>query len=179
MNHQQHSGHESTQDSMPWPHGSIERVGGNEINASAHSLHPEDGGSMVIRNVGTLLCHYTSQPRRPRLESLSSWKSQNSQQETGSKSKSITVKINVFGLYCCGRPDRRAGHSDPTPLRPRGTSTTSSLQRTEKWWRVERKGTYMWGPLDKTAPITVKTLDTHCTPWNMGGVLSFYLQEQP
>jgi len=39
------------------------------ILLSLFSLHPEDGGNMVIRNVGILLHHYTtSQPRRPRLE---------------------------------------------------------------------------------------------------------------
>jgi hypothetical protein len=33
-----------------------------------HSLLPEDGGSMELRNVGILSQHYTaSQPRRPRL----------------------------------------------------------------------------------------------------------------
>jgi hypothetical protein len=42
-----------------------------EYTASEH----EDGGSMVLRNVGILPQHYTaSQPRRPRLESTSSWK---------------------------------------------------------------------------------------------------------
>jgi hypothetical protein len=39
--------------------------------------HPEDGDSTVLRNVGILPQHYTaSQPRRPRLESSSLWKSQ-------------------------------------------------------------------------------------------------------
>jgi hypothetical protein len=35
------------------------------------SLHPEDGGSKFLRNVGVLQQHYTaSQPRRPQLELL-------------------------------------------------------------------------------------------------------------
>jgi len=39
---------------------------------------PEDGGSMVLRNVGILTQHYTaSSPRRPRHETSKSWKSQN------------------------------------------------------------------------------------------------------
>jgi len=33
----------------------------------------EDGGSIALRNVGTLQYHYTSQPGTPRLESSSSW----------------------------------------------------------------------------------------------------------
>jgi hypothetical protein len=34
-----------------------------------HSLHPEDEGNMVLRNVGILTHHYTtSQPRRRRYE---------------------------------------------------------------------------------------------------------------
>jgi len=42
-------------------------------------LHPEDGGSMVLRNVGILPQHYTaSQRRKSRLESLPPWKFQNS-----------------------------------------------------------------------------------------------------
>jgi len=33
------------------------------------NLHPEDGGSTILRNVGMLSQHYKlSQPRRPRLE---------------------------------------------------------------------------------------------------------------
>jgi len=37
-------------------------------------LHPEDGSSMVLRNVGILSQHYTtSQPRRPVPESPPSW----------------------------------------------------------------------------------------------------------
>jgi len=38
------------------------------------SLHPEDGGSMVLWEVGILSQHYTaSEPRRPRLESSPLW----------------------------------------------------------------------------------------------------------
>jgi hypothetical protein len=42
----------------------------NTENASfVTSLHPEDGGSMVLRNVGILSQHnMESQPRRPQLE---------------------------------------------------------------------------------------------------------------
>jgi len=37
---------------------------------AATSTHPENGGSIVLRNVGILPQHYTvSQTRRPRLES--------------------------------------------------------------------------------------------------------------
>jgi len=44
-------------------------------------LHHEDGGSMDLWNVGTLLEHYTaSQPRRPQRETSPPWKSQNSQE---------------------------------------------------------------------------------------------------
>jgi len=40
-----------------------------------HSLHPEDGGSNVIQNVGILPQHYmATQPRRPQLEPLLLWK---------------------------------------------------------------------------------------------------------
>jgi hypothetical protein len=39
------------------------------------SLHPEDGGSMVLRNVGVLTQYYTaSHSRGPRLESSTPWK---------------------------------------------------------------------------------------------------------
>jgi len=43
-------------------------------------FHPEDGGSMDLRNTGILpqLCT-ALQPRRPRLEPWQPWKSQNSQ----------------------------------------------------------------------------------------------------
>jgi hypothetical protein len=38
-------------------------------------LHPENGGSMALRNVGILPQHYTaSKPRRPRFESSPPWK---------------------------------------------------------------------------------------------------------
>jgi hypothetical protein len=41
------------------------------------SLHPEDGGSMFLRNLGILPHRYTeSQPKRPRLESSRPWKPQ-------------------------------------------------------------------------------------------------------
>jgi len=43
-------------------------------------LHPEDGCSMDLWNVGILPQHYTaSQPRRPRVEVSPPWKPQNSQ----------------------------------------------------------------------------------------------------
>jgi len=46
-------------------------------------LHPEDGGSMDLWNVGILPRHYTeSQPKRPRLASSPPWKPQNSHQVT-------------------------------------------------------------------------------------------------
>jgi len=36
-----------------------------------HALHPEDGGSQVLQNVGILPYHYTaSEPKRPQLETL-------------------------------------------------------------------------------------------------------------
>jgi len=41
------------------------------------SLHAEDGGNTVLRNIGILPHHFTtSQPRRPRLQYLSEWKGQ-------------------------------------------------------------------------------------------------------
>jgi hypothetical protein len=41
------------------------------------SLHPEDGGSMVLRNVSILSQHYTaSEPRTPRIQTLPPCKSQ-------------------------------------------------------------------------------------------------------
>jgi len=43
------------------------------------SLHPEDGASMDLWNVGILPQHYTAwQSRRPRLEVSLAWKVQNS-----------------------------------------------------------------------------------------------------
>jgi len=40
------------------------------VNQSHSTLHPEDGGSTVLRNTGVVPQHYmTSQPRIPRLES--------------------------------------------------------------------------------------------------------------
>jgi hypothetical protein len=42
--------------------------GGGTVNSSGISIHPEDGCSKVLRNVGLLPQDYTvSQPRRPRL----------------------------------------------------------------------------------------------------------------
>jgi hypothetical protein len=49
-------------------------------------LHPEDVGSMVLRNVGTLPLQYmASQRRRPGLETSPPWKSQNSYLKIGPK----------------------------------------------------------------------------------------------
>jgi hypothetical protein len=43
---------------------------------SGGPLHPEDGGSRVLRNIRILPQHYAaSRPRRPRLESSQPWKS--------------------------------------------------------------------------------------------------------
>jgi hypothetical protein len=50
-----------------WPIGNSEEVIRQPL--LLHPLHPEDGGSLDLRNVGILPQHYTaSQPRRPRLE---------------------------------------------------------------------------------------------------------------
>jgi hypothetical protein len=49
------------------------------LHCRAKWFHPENGGSMVLRNGGVLPSHYmVSQFRRPRLESSAAWKPQNS-----------------------------------------------------------------------------------------------------
>jgi len=48
------------------------------VTGHQRALHPEDGGSTDLWNVGILLQRYTvSQIRRPRLEASPPWKPQN------------------------------------------------------------------------------------------------------
>jgi len=62
------SRHEHTQGSIPWPFGLTERLGCSATSAIV-PLHPEDGGSMILRNVSFLQQHRTTlQPRRLQLE---------------------------------------------------------------------------------------------------------------
>jgi len=91
--------HHNTEDltSSPWrckQHGPLKRwypttILHGIVTQKTWLLHPEDGGSIDLRNTGILPQHHTttSQPRRPRLESSPPWKSQNSLQQKKSHSK--------------------------------------------------------------------------------------------
>jgi len=62
-----------------------------------YHLHPEDGGSMVLRNVGILPWHYTaSHPRRPRLESSPPRRPQISHRKRNCSLNKAGVVICIF-----------------------------------------------------------------------------------
>jgi hypothetical protein len=67
------------------------------------SLHPEDGGQIVLRNVGILPQHYAaSKPRRPRLESSLPWKSQMSHHKDTATFSGVSRRDflgNEFQIY--------------------------------------------------------------------------------
>jgi hypothetical protein len=92
------------------------------------NLHPEDGGSMDLWNVGILPQHYmSSQPRKPRLESSSwRWKQHGPPVilNVGTRQKWV-ISFTSWRLYSwekrppyplgrrLGGPQSRSGHSMP------------------------------------------------------------------
>jgi hypothetical protein len=54
----------------------------SRFTSQHHTLHPEDGGSKILQNIGVLLQHcMVLWPRRPWLKSLPLWKHQMSHRD--------------------------------------------------------------------------------------------------
>jgi hypothetical protein len=96
--------------------------------ATIHTLHPEDGGSMHLRNVGILPQHHTaSQPRRPLLKTSPPWKPQNSQQEPLWEGYSYNSPSSLW---------RWTQHGPPKRWYPTTTLDGVTTQKTSTWFNV-------------------------------------------